>query len=45
MAVDFLERGAIPPSLAGSSQNSLKEKGALLLGLGRFITAVRIKAP
>ncbi len=45
MAVDFLKRGAIPPSLAGSGQTSLKKKGALLLGLGRFITAVEIKAP
>ncbi len=44
MAVDFLKRGSIPPSLAGQSQNSLKKRGALLLGLGRFITAVRIKA-
>ncbi len=45
MAVDFLARGAIPPSLAGSGRTSLKKKGALLLGLGRFITAVEIKAP
>ncbi|MFW8600665.1 beta-ketoacyl synthase N-terminal-like domain-containing protein [Desulfobacterota bacterium M19] len=45
MAVDFLEKGTIPPSLAGRGQSSLKEKGALLLGLGRFITAVRLWAP
>jgi len=41
MAVDFLERGAIPPSLAGSSHSSLRKKapyfsawGALLLPCG-----------
>ncbi len=45
MAVDFLEKGTIPPSLAGQGRSSLKGKGVLLLGLGRFITAVRIKAP
>ncbi|VAW42434.1 3-oxoacyl-[ACP] synthase FabV like [hydrothermal vent metagenome] len=45
MAVEFLKRGAIPPSLADSGQSSLNKKGALLLGLGRFVTAVLIKAP
>nr|MBF0221414.1 hypothetical protein [Desulfobulbaceae bacterium] len=45
MALEFLEKGALPKELAGGSQRSFEQKGVLVLGFGQFITAMELHAP
>ncbi len=45
MAVDLLIRGEAPAALTGGDRLRLEPKGVLLLGLGRFVTAMEIKKP
>jgi 3-oxoacyl-(acyl-carrier-protein) synthase len=44
MALDFLEKRALPKALAGGHDVSFNQKGVLLLGLGQFITAMELQA-
>ena len=42
IAVRFLEKGAIPGPLCGGNDYDLHERGGLVLGLGRFVTAMEL---
>jgi 3-oxoacyl-(acyl-carrier-protein) synthase len=42
IAARFLEEGAIPGPLCGSSDYALHEKRGLVLGLGSFVTAIEV---
>ncbi|MCJ7830034.1 MAG: beta-ketoacyl synthase chain length factor, partial [Desulfobacterales bacterium] len=42
LAVEMAVRGSVPAPLAGGTPGLLKGRGCLLLGLGPYITAVRI---
>lgn len=43
MAVKFLERGEIPGALFNGKDFLLHKKGALVLGLGNFVTAMEVR--
>jgi 3-oxoacyl-[acyl-carrier-protein] synthase-1/3-oxoacyl-[acyl-carrier-protein] synthase II len=42
LAARFVRSGKIPGYLSGSAENPLNGKGILLLGLGRFLTAIEV---
>lgn len=42
LAVNLVKNGKIPGYLSGGSETSLNGKGILLLGLGRFLTAIEV---
>ncbi len=42
LAVHFAKIGKIPGYLSGGTEVSLNGKGILLLGLGRFLTAIEV---
>lgn len=44
MAVKFLEHGAIPGPLFGGTNLLLKGRGALVIGLGNFVTSMEVIA-
>jgi 3-oxoacyl-(acyl-carrier-protein) synthase len=45
MGVAMVVQGAIPGPVAGGATVALESKGILMLGLGAFVTAVRISRP
>ena len=42
LATEMVARGSVPGPLVGNSDQALNGKGMLVLGLGDFITAIRI---
>jgi len=42
LAVRFVRNGKIPGYLSGGAESPLNGKGILLLGLGRFLTAIEV---
>ena len=42
LAVCFVREGKIPASLCGKKSSSLNGKGVLIIGLGKFVTAVEL---
>jgi 3-oxoacyl-[acyl-carrier-protein] synthase-1/3-oxoacyl-[acyl-carrier-protein] synthase II len=45
LAVKFMQDGKIPGSLLNGTALHLNQKGALIIGLGGFITAMEVVSP
>jgi len=42
LAAEFIRNGKIPASLCDGDDYSLDEKGILIVGFGKFVTAIEI---